>query len=376
MIEGLDVSDNKGQKSGQLQWRRVDLHIHTPASSDYEQPNVSYLDILRRARERGLDIIAFTDHNTVAGYAAMLAEIEELELLERLGRLRPEERRRLDEYRRLRREVLVLPGFEFTATFGFHILGIFSDKCSVRELEHILLDLNIPADKLDEGSTEVGATADVLTAYRLIDEAGGIVIAAHANSAHGVAMRGFGFGGQTKIAYTQDPHLHALEVTDLESKGRHTTAAFYSGSKPEYPRPMRCIQGSDAHRLTKSGNSLGVGDRVLITRRGSMLGRLTERDIIETSLEHDDSEIALASTEIVVHRAIYAKTNALAIVHGHPVHTIMRSLLEDEIVPIDSEASYLLQGPPDQGAPGSNVFLEEGFAVSEDVIYEFRGSVV
>ncbi|HIC94380.1 MAG TPA: PHP domain-containing protein [Anaerolineae bacterium] len=258
--KGFQVADKS--KKGQYQWRRVDLHIHTPASNDYEQPNVSYLDILRRARERGLDIIAFTDHNTVAGYAAMLAEIEDLELLKRLGRLRPEERRRLDEYRRLRREMLVLPGFEFTATFGFHILGIFSDKCSVRELEHILLDLNIPADKLDEGSTEVGATADVLTAYRLIDEAGGIVIAAHANSAHGVAMRGFGFGGQTKIAYTQDSHLHALEVTDLESKGRHTTAAFYSGSKPEYPRPMRCIQGSDAHRLTKSGNSLGIGDRV------------------------------------------------------------------------------------------------------------------
>jgi hypothetical protein len=78
-------------------------------------------------------------------------------------------------------------------------------------------------------------------------------------------MRGFGFGGQTKIAYTQDEHLHALEVTDLESKGRRTTPAFFSGSKPEYPRPMRCIQGSDNHRLTrdpKDKKSMGVGDRV------------------------------------------------------------------------------------------------------------------
>ncbi|MEA3460173.1 MAG: putative DNA binding domain-containing protein, partial [Chloroflexota bacterium] len=260
---GKDLAVNSGKnKKAQHQWRRVDLHIHTPASNDYEQSDVSYLDILHRAEEQGLDTIAFTDHNTMAGYAAMLADIEELKLLERLGRLRSNEKRRLDEYRRLRREMLVLPGFEFTATFGFHILGIFSDKCSVRELEHILLELNIPADKLDDGSTEVGATADVLMAYRLIDEVGGIAIGAHANSAHGVAMRHYGFGGQTKIAYTQDPHLHALEVTDLERKGRHTTAAFYSGSKPEYPRPMRCIQGSDAHRLTRSGNSLGIGDRV------------------------------------------------------------------------------------------------------------------
>ncbi len=242
----------------------MDLHLHTPASADYQEPDVSYLDILRQAEQRGLDIIAITDHNTVAGYRAMMEEIHQLELLEELGRLRPEEQQKIEEYRRLMDALLVLPGFEFTATLGFHILGIFSPETDVRELEFILRQLNIPLDKLDAGSGEVGATTDVLTAYRVIDEAGGIVIAAHANSAHGVAMRHLGFGGQTRIAYTQDPHLHALEVTDLEKKGRRTTARFFDGSRPEYPRPMRCIQGSDAHRLAKSadGHSLGIGDRV------------------------------------------------------------------------------------------------------------------
>ena len=117
---------------------------------------------------------------------------------------------------------------------------------------------------MDEGSAVVGATSDVLTAYRLIDEADGLAIAAHANSSNGVAMRGFSFGGQTKIAYTQDPHLYALEVTDLESKGLHSTAKFFNGTKPEYPRRMHCIQGSDAHRLTTDTlrkKNLGLGDR-------------------------------------------------------------------------------------------------------------------
>ena len=89
----------------------------------------------------------------------------------------------------------------------------------------------------------------------MIDEAGGLVIAAHANSSHGVALRGLDFGGQTRIAYTQDRHLHALEVTDLEKRGRRTTASFFSGRKPEYPRRMHCIQGSDAHRLTAPPNA-------------------------------------------------------------------------------------------------------------------------
>ncbi len=248
-----------------MQWYSIDLHLHTPASSDFQQPDIKYLEILQRAEARGLDIIAFADHNTVAGYRKLQDELHQLELLERLNRVLPEEQNRLREYRRLLEKILILPAFEFTATFGFHILGLFPPETPTREIEHLLIDLNIPNNQLDLGSATVGATTDVLSAYRMINEAGGIVIAAHANSNNGVAMRGFPIGGQTKIAYTQDPHLHALEVTDLEQHGNRTTAAFFNGTKPEYPRRMHCIQGSDLHRLTtdpQRKKNPGVGDRV------------------------------------------------------------------------------------------------------------------
>ena len=252
----------KGGQS-QRQWYKVDLHLHTPASSDYEEPKATYLEWLRTAAERDLDIVAITDHNTVAGVGAVRHEIEWLTRLESENRLTDEERKRLAEWRELSERVLVLPGFEFTATLGFHILGIFPPETPVRQLEHILLSLNVPVEKLDAGSTETGAATDVLTAYRLIHEAGGLAIAAHANATHGVAMRNFAFGGQTKIAYTQDPNLDALEVTDLDKQYR-STARFFNGSKSEYPRRMHCIQGSDAHRLVineKNPKRLGIGER-------------------------------------------------------------------------------------------------------------------
>jgi len=248
-----------------MDWYRADLHLHTPGSADYLQPDISYLDIFYKAEAVDLDIIAFTDHNTVSGIRELRKDIEDLHLLEQLKRIQPEEKARLDEYRRLSEKILLLPGFELTATLGFHILGIFPPETTTRELEHILLSLRIPPELLDKGETNVGATVDVLTAYRIINEAGGLAIAAHVNSSHGVAMQGYDFGGQTKIAYTQDPNLHALEVTDLESKRRRTTANFFNGSKPEYPRRMHCIQGSDAHRLNRDPNDkkrLSVGDRV------------------------------------------------------------------------------------------------------------------
>ena len=101
--------------------------------------------------------------------------------------------------------------------------------------------------------------------------------------------------------------------------------------------------------LTSShgGNiSVRLGDRVVIKRRGAMLGRLKPEDLIETGLEKNDSGVVLASTELIVHRAIYLATPALAIVHAHTRTAISLSLSRDEIIPIDNEASYLLKKVP------------------------------
>lgn len=96
-----------------------------------------------------------------------------------------------------------------------------------------------------------------------------------------------------------------------------------------------------------SGNmSVRLGDRLVITRRGSMLGNLRESDLIETGLDKNDCHITLASTEINVHRAIFRNTSALSIVHAHPVYATALSLVEDEIIPLDSEGQYMLHRIP------------------------------
>ncbi len=103
------------------------------------------------------------------------------------------------------------------------------------------------------------------------------------------------------------------------------------------------------HNLCSShgGNiSVRFGDRIIIKRRGAMLGNLKPHDLIETGLEKNDSGVALASTELIVHRAIYKATPALAVVHGHPRRAIAMSLSRDEIIPIDNEGSYLLKKIP------------------------------
>ena len=85
---------------------------------------------------------------------------------------------------------------------------------------------------------------------------------------------------------------------------------------------------------SNSGNlSIRLGDSLAITRRGSMLNCLTEHDLIETGISKNNRLTPLASSELPVHRAIYRKTQAQAIVHAHPPHAIALSLTETEITP-------------------------------------------
>jgi L-fuculose-phosphate aldolase len=101
--------------------------------------------------------------------------------------------------------------------------------------------------------------------------------------------------------------------------------------------------------VSSHGGNLSVrldADRMLITRTGSSLGRLTEDDVIETTIAPGGDRDAECSLELVVHRAIYVATDARAVVHAHAVHTVTRSLVEDVIVPVDSESVLRLIDVP------------------------------
>ena len=125
-----------------------------------------------------------------------------------------------------------------------------------------------------------------------------------------------------------------------------------------------------------SGNmSTRSGDRLSITRRGSMVGDLRDGDIVETGVYEDDSGILLASTEIKVHRAIYQKTPALAIVHAHPPYAIAMSMLVDSIVPRNVEGAYFFHRIPVVDAK-LGVGSDESARVVADALKDYKGVIL
>ncbi|GAB4175193.1 MAG: putative DNA binding domain-containing protein [Roseiflexaceae bacterium] len=265
-------SNGKDEREN-MRWIRADLHIHTPASEDYAEPHVSYLDILQEAERRELEIIAFTDHNTVHGYERMLQEIDFLQKLEQAHRLTEEEQARLNEYRRLQAKLMVLPGFEFTSHYGAHVLAIFAPDRPISIIQATLLQLGVPPEQLNAGACSITDTRHVTEAYEIINRAGGIVIAPHVNGPNGVITETLRMGtsGQARIAATQHPSLHALEFVNFYTDHeKFTSPSFYNGKTEHYDRRMFCIQGSDAHRLRRGAagegdawHLHGIGDRYI-----------------------------------------------------------------------------------------------------------------
>lgn len=89
---------------------------------------------------------------------------------------------------------------------------------------------------------------------------------------------------------------------------------------------------------------------IIIKKRGVSLGFLGKRDLVIAPLK---GEMIDASSELPTHQAIYKNTDARAVIHCHPPHAVILSLIFDEINPVDTEAPILIGNkiPVIKGSP-------------------------
>jgi histidinol phosphatase-like PHP family hydrolase len=197
---------------------RADLHIHTPASADFTDKKASPEDVIAACLRASLDIVAITDHNDVAWLPRIRAAAASSQLV-------------------------VFPGFEVNAQGG-HILAIFDPSAPQPDLETALIECGIP--KKSWGNRDA-IGHDIPTALRAISGNGGLAIAAHADAPKGF-LAAIQQGATRQLIYA-DERLSAIELTSLARRDE-----YIAGAVPGYPRPMACLQGSDAHSLAEIGS--------------------------------------------------------------------------------------------------------------------------
>ena len=205
---------------------KYDLHIHTPHSVWYVEnmhPELNLhttpADIVAAALDRGLDVLAITDHNSGEYVEQMREAARDTGLT-------------------------ILPGFEISARAG-HVLGLFEVDTPVVVLRDVLAGAGFTEIEQGNGFARTGIWIDEV--FRLIAEAGGLAIAAHVDR----EPRGFlaseeSFAAKRRIY--DSPHLGALEITNPENRDR-----WGLGRDPRYPLARPCLQSSDAHAPAEIG---------------------------------------------------------------------------------------------------------------------------
>jgi len=90
-----------------------------------------------------------------------------------------------------------------------------------------------------------------------------------------------------------------------------------------------------------------VGKDFLITGQHAPLGFLKPKDLVRVnSAGRPRNKNQRASSETPMHMAVYAGTDALAIVHAHPPMVLAFSLTHDKFVPVSFEEKYTIGEVP------------------------------
>ncbi|MFH1031004.1 MAG: PHP domain-containing protein [Chloroflexota bacterium] len=202
-----------------LNFKKADLHLHTPRSLCYNDESSTPEQIVETALACGLDVITVTDHNTAGA---------------------------IDDIRQSAGEkgLFVFPGIELS-TKGGHVLAIFEMDTPVKRLESFLGDIGIPNEGRGDGTV---LTRDGITeVFQKIEKAGGLAVAAH------IERWPSGFletnePRSVKMSIHASQYLSALEITVPENKNQ-----WNNGQVRGYPKKYACVQGSDAHALKEIG---------------------------------------------------------------------------------------------------------------------------
>jgi L-fuculose-phosphate aldolase len=96
-----------------------------------------------------------------------------------------------------------------------------------------------------------------------------------------------------------------------------------------------------SHTGTMSVRSDG---RAIISRRGAMLGRLQEGDLIEFDVDQDCPDDV--PDDAIVHQLVYRSTDAQAVIYARPSATMGLALIDDRLSPANGEGEEVLGTAP------------------------------
>ena len=224
-----------------LKYKKMDLHVHTPASHDFKNKEITPEQIVEHCQSIGLDAIAITDHNT----GEYIDKIKEA----------------------AKGKVIIFPGVEISCVggqSGIHIIGIFDVDKTTRDIESILAKLDIEPERY--GKEDAITQKSVNDVVNIISERGGIAIAAHSQSSKGVLRE---MQGLQRTEIMNNPNLLGVEASlesdflnEEKAKNKKRTIDILNGEDINYKRKLAVYIASDSRKDGIEGHCIeGIGNK-------------------------------------------------------------------------------------------------------------------
>jgi hypothetical protein len=257
----------KTNTAAENQWVAVDLHVHTPASKDYEGPKEDneFVALLRRANEfeksttqkklfksivKPVSCVAFTDHNSIDGFRKWKSIYDKSASLAEAIRDRDPSNPLLKELNAdldSLKSVRVLMGAEVKAYPGVHLLIIWHESVQPETAEKFLSDAYSKPYSQINGDPEPTTTLTIGQLLDLVNTTFGqnaMVVAPHVESGGGLFECTKELP-QVRISALIHGALRAISFNKAETREKISNLLL----QPEYRRsePIAYIQASDSH---------------------------------------------------------------------------------------------------------------------------------
>ena len=209
---------------------RVDLHVHSPDSTDYDgDTEISAPEFMSAFVARGFDLIAITDHNTGTYIDKAVEACEQIASAEG-------------------NKIKVLPGVELNVSPGVHLLVILPEGGSAA-ISDLLSRLGLPVEH--HGDTKKVISKAIGEIAGIVRGRGGLLIGAHCNSTKGVVDE---LKGEPRLEWLGE--LDALEINSGSTDDKVSRTVDYVMNELKVPLPFTF--GSDSHNHASEGIGMWV----------------------------------------------------------------------------------------------------------------------
>lgn len=144
-----------------LNWKKLCVHVHTPASHDYSGDNtITPRDFLEQAINAGIDVLGITDHHSFSWIEPLRQANQEI--FEETGK-----------------RLIIFPGMEIHTSDSVHILCLFDPDIENEDLEWFMGKLGFPIQNVGDHTYQTEYSLERNELFKWVSQKNGIIIFAH-----------------------------------------------------------------------------------------------------------------------------------------------------------------------------------------------------